>query len=240
LKQYFLPPVLESNAKKGYLVPSEEVILATIVTYCVKLVRFRGVLFRKPVEKLESFMNIYYPIDVKCINSKCMALDPVRNKLILDHGIIGSIAFMLQHPSPKPLIEPYISLNAPDSTYSLDMFIEEYSIPFLKTGSGRYYVGFNTFLIRNHGKHRVVIEPPIYYMAEYPFTKETIRVYNPLRKLIELKSIGERDLMDKLLEYRVFLTNPYIKKKIENGLKTLFDKKVITAGDSLLAISIIN
>ncbi|MEM4911190.1 MAG: hypothetical protein QXS31_06090, partial [Desulfurococcaceae archaeon] len=65
-------------------------------------------------------------------------------------------------------------------------------------------------------------------------------VYNPLRKLIELKSIGERDLMEKLLEYRVFLTNPYIKKKIENGLKTLFDKKVITAGDSLLAISIID
>ena len=68
MKKYYLPPVLESNAKKGYIVPDHDAMLAALLAYVSTRVKTKGFIFKKAAEKLTSMLTIYYPIDIKCID----------------------------------------------------------------------------------------------------------------------------------------------------------------------------
>lgn len=238
LKEYYLPPVLESNARKGYIVPSYDIMLAALLAYISTRVKTRGFIFKKAAEKLVSLMTLYYPIDIMCIDAKCMAINPVTREIIKDHGVIGSLAFMLKHPSLKPYLEPYIEIKSGQYSYSEETYIEEYSIPPLKTGPARYYIGYNVFLLSGDTE-RVIIEPPLYYMVGYPMTKQYFRVFESLKKYISTIPYSSEKLVLELNKYRDFLQNPHIRISIEEGLKKLYELKVLTPGDTLYILTLI-
>ncbi len=238
LKKYYLPPVLEANAKRGYLVPDQDTMIATLVTHASTLVKTRGFIFKKPVEKLNSILIIHYPIDIQCINDKCMAFDPVNGEVIYDHGVIGSLAFMLQHPSTTPYLDPYIDIEAPTMAYREEHYSEEYSIPPLKSGPGRYYVPLISYLLIN-SETRLLIEPPVFYMVGYPMTKRVFRVFESLRKYTLTIPYRREELVIELNRYVDRFQNPLTRKNIEEGLKKLYDKRVITTGDTLYIVSIL-
>ncbi len=239
MKKYYLPPVLESNAKKGYIVPDHDAMLAALLAYISTRVKTKGFIFKKAAEKLTSMLTIYYPIDIKCIDKMCMAINPVTHEVIKDHGIIGSLAFMLQHPSPKPYMDPFIEVESGDVEYTTDMYIEEYSIPPLKTGPGRYYVGYTAFLLMDTST-RVLVEPPIYYMVGYPMTKQVLRVFEPLRKYVSTIPYSTEKLVLELNRYREYFYSPSKRVSIEEGLKKLYDLKVLTAGDTMYVLTLLD
>ncbi|OYT40377.1 MAG: hypothetical protein B6U89_02395 [Desulfurococcales archaeon ex4484_58] len=236
MKKYYLPPVIEKNARKGYRPPEHSTMLALILARLSVLVKRKGFIFKKPVEKIKNILFINYPIDIMCIDGKCMALDPVKGETIKSHGVIGALALLLQHSSKTPYLEPYVDIDAPIREYTSEMYIEEYSIPLLKTGSARYYVPFIASLLISD-TYRIVIEPPMYYLVEFPQVKETFKVFETLRIYIDRIPMKENEIMRYMEIYMGYLEKPSVRKDIEDGLKNLFDKKVLTAGDTLYVMS---
>jgi len=235
----YTSPVLESSVKQGYRVPSRDEVYAALLVHIGKLVKVRGLIFKKPVEKLVAISAVNYPIDVKCIDSKCMALNPVTREVIKDHGIIGSIVFIIQNPIEKPIITPSIDIYASESRYEEWMYDEQYSIPTLRIKAGRYYISFPVFLLRER-EYRLVIEPPIYYITEYTTAREYFKSFEALRKMINTIPLKQQDIIREI-ERRIheyYLNTPV--NVFENGLKILYEKKLIKPGDSLFLLNILD
>jgi len=230
VKKLYLPPVLESNARKGYLAPSQEVTYAALVAYASTLARVKGLVFKKPGEKLVGLMLIYYPVDVKCIDSKCMALNPVTQSVIKDHGVIGSLALLFQNPSPIQHYPVYVEVEAGEVVYTADMYDEEYSIPPLKVGEARFYVPFTAYMFESETQ-RLCIEPPITYLAEYPNPSRTLKAFEALRKLAESIPVPREKLLIELAKSSETLYNPATLSMIDEGLKKLYELRVLSAGD---------
>jgi len=240
VKTHYLPPVIEKNARKGYSAPSVETMYATIALHAVSLMKIKGFFVRKPVEKLESILAIHYPIDLVCVGEKCMLKDPVADQLIMDHGVIGSLAFLLQHPEKHPYIEPYIVIEKQYSSFSEDQYVEEYSVPYMKTGPGRYYIPFIAYLIVNK-RERVLIEPPIYYLTGFPVKKATVRVFESLRSIVRNmeNEVPVEKLIDLLKKNRDYMRRPETRKSIETGLSKLYELGVIAPGDAVYVNNIL-
>jgi len=203
---------------------------AALVVYASTLARVKGLVFKKPGERLVGLMLIYYPVDVKCIVSKCMVLNPVTRSVIKDHGVIGSLALLFQNPSPSQHYSVYVEIEAGEIAYTAEMYDEEYSIPQLKVGEARFYVPFTAYMFEGEIQ-RLCIEPPISYLAEYPNPPKTLKAFEALRKLAESIPIPRENLLIELAKSGETLYNPATLSMIDEGLKKLYELKVLTAGD---------
>jgi hypothetical protein len=228
VKEYYLSPVIEKNARKGYKPPDKSLILASIIYYLDLKTSKRGIFIRKPVEKIRRIVLLYYPIDILCINDKCMATDPLREKFVEDHMIIGALAFLILYPSTTPYLDQYIVLDAAEPIeYSLEDYKEEYSVPRPKTGPGRYYVPFIVCLYEGPHGRRLSVEPPLYYLADFPRKYHGVRTFNGLRRLLSDKQIDIEALEEETENKEWILERDIIRNSLEIGLWKLKDKKVI-------------
>jgi hypothetical protein len=202
--------------------------LATIIYYLDSKASKRGIIIKKPVEKIRRVMLLYYPIDILCINDKCMVTDPLREKFVEDHMIIGALAFLIQHPSTTPYLDQYIVLDAAEPIeYSLKDYKEEYSIPRPKTGPGRYYVPFIVCLYEGPYGRRLGVEPPLYYLADFPRKYHGVRTFEGLRRLLSDRQIDLETLEEEAENKEWILERGMIRNSLERGLWKLRDKRVI-------------
>ncbi len=229
MKEYYLPPVIEKNAKKGYKPPDKGRMLASILIYLVDHGRKRGLLFRRPVEKVSRILLIHYPIDVFCIADKCILLDPVVGEPIYDTGLIAQLVFLLQHPSPTPFLEPSIVIEALNPIeFNEELIRDEYSIPPLKTGSARYYTPLIGVLYISPKGLRVDIMPPIYYLAEFPTRYRGIKAFDHLGKLVKRVPLDMEGLRDRLEMIDWILDRSDIRDSVQKGVDKLYGDGIIS------------
>ncbi len=238
MKKYYLPPVIEKNAHKGYFPPDEDTIVAVITTYIATLVKIKGILFKKSAEKLVGYLLIHYPLDIVCSEeNNCMIYDPVKKETVKDYGVIGSTVFLLQHPSKTPYTTPYIDIEAGEYSGEEIEYIEEYSIPRLRTGPGRYYLPLIAILLKDK-EERLIYKPPLYYLVGFT-SKKKFKEFEPLNILIEKTGLSREKIIELIIKYKEHFVTPEFRKKVETGLRNLYDKKTISMGDTLFILTII-
>ncbi len=229
LKEYYLPPVIEKNAKKGYKPPNRGEMLASILIYLVDKARKKGLLVKKPVERITKILIIHYPIDVFCIADKCILIDPVIGEVIDDIGLIAQLVFLLQHPSPTPFIEPSIEIEALNPLeFSEKLVSDEYSIPLLKTGNARYYVPLIAVEYVSRNDRRVEVYPPIYYLAEFPTKRKGIKEFGQIAKLVKRIPIDLDAVRDHLEMSEWILDNAGLRDSIQKGIDKLYKRGIIS------------
>lgn len=228
MKEYYLPPVIEKSAKNGYKPPEKPLLLASIIYYLNNKARKRGLFKRKNAEKIRRVVLIYYPVDVLCIDDKCIVVDPINECIISDPLLIGELSFLLQHPSNTPYLEESIVIDGGEPLeYSQSSFVDEYVIPKPPGGPGRYYIPFISVIYEGKAGRRVVIEPPIYYLCDFPRKYRGVKPFESFKSLLLRTNIDLDDIMDRLMLHKWILENASIKAMVENGLNKLKNKGVV-------------
>ena len=229
MREYYLPPVIEKNAKKGYRPPSRGEIIACIVSYLDSMTRKTGFIRRRPRERLIRIVLLHYPIDLMCRDRECVLVDPVVGEIIDDQGLLAQLIFLLQHPSPSPYLEPSIEIEPLNPLeYSDDLFVrEEILVPAPKTGSGRYYVPLIIAVFEGKDGARTMVVTPLYYLSEFPSKYHGIRSFDKISKLISRIPIDAEGLEEQAVLADWILEKGDARKSLEDGLAKLKEKGVI-------------
>ncbi len=229
MREYYLPPVIEKNAKKGYRPPSKGEIIACIVSYLDSMAKKTGFIRKHPAEKVTRIVLLHYPVDLMCRGNECVLVDPVVGEVIDDPGLLAQLIFLLQHPSPSPYLEPSIEIEPLNPLeYSDDLFArEEILVPAPKTGSGRYYVPLIIAVFEGKDGIRTVIATPLYYLSDFPSKYHGIRSFDKIAKLVSRVPIDKEGLEEQAVLADWMLERGDTRKSLESGLARLKEKGVL-------------
>ncbi len=229
LPEYYLPPVIEKNARKGYKPPSKGEQLATIIAYLDSLITRRGFFRRRRGEELVRIIVLHYPIDVYCKGDSCIIMDPVTGEVIRDIGFIAQVVFLLQHPLKTPYLEPEIEVEPANPAEPAEEYFddEKYLIPRPKTGEGRYYVPLIIAYYRGQRGVRVEIVPPLYYLSGFQRNHPGVRRFENIIYLIKRIPLDTRSIIEQAEQAEWLLDRGDLRKSLERGLVKLRDKGVV-------------
>ncbi len=229
LPEYYLPPVIEKNARKGYKPPSRGEQIASIILYLDGFIRRKGFFKRRRVEELSRILILHYPIDLFCRGDECIIVDPVTGEVIRDVGFIAQVVFLLQHPSKTPYLEPEIELEALNPVEPSDELFSDESVlvPRPKTGEARYYVPLIIARYRGEEGNRIIIVPPLYYLTGFKKNYPGIRSFDNIVYLVKRVPLDESSISDQMDSFEWLLDRGDLRKSLEQGLQKLRGKGIV-------------